>query len=534
MRAYAIARFRLPFGLERKVGLSLLTVRIVPPVVILIPVYLLMLQLHLLDTWLGLILTYTAFNITFCVWMMESFFREIPVDLEEAAMVDGDSRFTAFRRIALPLAAPGLAATAIFAVIVTFNEFLFALALTATPRAMTMPRGTATLIGRIDTDWASMSAAGVIGALPIVFFALFVQRHLVRGLTMGAVKSQGQWSCPVRGSYDHSLSVRRRPDRVRPCGQSGPPSHAFNLRYIVDPRPEAAGRIPALTGARIVDTETALNDPEVDGVMIAAATVTHADLAMAAAAKGKAIFCEKPIDLDLARTDACLEAVAQAGVLFQIGFNRRFDPSFHALKQRLDAGAIGRVEQVIITSRDPEPETEEALAGGGGVFREMTIHDFDMARHLLGEEPVRMFATGSCLVDPAYAKLGDYDTAMFILRTASGRQCHINNSVRATYGYDQRIEVLGSEGMLRAANRVPTSVELSTVAGVSTDKPLYFFVERYGEAYAAELDHFVTCIETGRTPDVGAQDGRRAMILCEAALASAKSGRFELRLEPDT
>ena len=186
--AYAIARFQLRFGLERWVGLLLLTLRIVPPVVILIPVYLLMLRLSLLDTWLGLILTYTALNITFCVWMMESFFHEIPVDLEEAAMVDGDSRFTAFRRIVLPLATPGLAATAIFAVIVTFNEFLFALALTATPRAMTMPRGTATLIGRIDTDWASMSAAGVIGALPIVIFALLVQRHLVRGLTLGAVK----------------------------------------------------------------------------------------------------------------------------------------------------------------------------------------------------------------------------------------------------------------------------------------------------------------------------------------------------------
>lgn len=186
--AYAIARFRLRFGIERWAGLSLLTLRIVPPVVILIPVYLLMLRLDLLDTWLGLILTYTALNITFCVWMMESFFREIPVDLEEAAMVDGDSRLGAFRRITLPLAGPGLAATAIFAVIVTFNEFLFALVLTATPRAMTMPRGTATLIGRIDTDWASMSAAGVIGALPIVIFALLVQRHLVRGLTLGAVK----------------------------------------------------------------------------------------------------------------------------------------------------------------------------------------------------------------------------------------------------------------------------------------------------------------------------------------------------------
>ena len=186
--AYAIARFRLRFGLERKVGLALLTLRIVPAVVILVPVYLLILQLKLIDTWTGLILVYTAFNITFCVWMMESFFHEIPVDLEEAAMVDGDSRLTAFIRIALPLAAPRLAATAIFAVIATFNEFLFALALTATPRAMTMPRGTGTLIGRIDTDWSSMAAAGVVGALPIVVFALLVQRYLVRGLTMGAVK----------------------------------------------------------------------------------------------------------------------------------------------------------------------------------------------------------------------------------------------------------------------------------------------------------------------------------------------------------
>ncbi|HUO88026.1 MAG TPA: carbohydrate ABC transporter permease [Rhizomicrobium sp.] len=186
--AFCMARFRLPLGLEKKLGLMLLVLRIVPPVIIVVPIYLLILGLGLIDTWLGLILTYTAFNITFCVWMMESFFREIPVDLEEAAMVDGDTRFAAFRRITLPLAAPGLAATAVFAVIATFNEFLFSLAITATPNAMTMPRGTATLIGRIDTDWASMAAAGVIGAAPIVLFALFVQRHLVRGLTMGAVK----------------------------------------------------------------------------------------------------------------------------------------------------------------------------------------------------------------------------------------------------------------------------------------------------------------------------------------------------------
>jgi myo-inositol 2-dehydrogenase/D-chiro-inositol 1-dehydrogenase len=300
-----------------------------------------------------------------------------------------------------------------------------------------------------------------------------------------------------------------------------------NFRYIVDPRREAARKLAELFGAEIADTGKALDDPAIDAVVIASATKTHADLAMATAARGKAIFCEKPIDLDIARTDACLEAVRKAGVLFQIGFNRRFDPSFRALKRRLDQGDIGVIEQVIITSRDPEAESEEALAAGGGVFREMTIHDFDMARNLLGEEPVEMFATGSSLVSPAYAKLGDYDTAMFILRTASGRQCHINNSVRASYGYDQRIEVHGSAGMLRAGNRVPTSVELSNAEAVTTDKPLFFFVERYVDSYAAELDHFVQCIEHGRQPDVGAEDGRRAMILCEAALASAKSGRFE-------
>ncbi len=311
--------------------------------------------------------------------------------------------------------------------------------------------------------------------------------------------------------------------------------HAGNLarnprarfRYIVDPRPEVAARVAAQYGAEPVDTATALADPGLHGVMIASATKTHADIAMAAAAQGKAIFCEKPIDLDLRRTDACLAAVQKAGVLFQIGFNRRFDPSFRALKRRLDANEIGAVEQVIITSRDPEAESEEALAAGGGVFREMTIHDFDMARNLLGEEPTEMFATGSCLVSPAYAKLGDYDTAMFVLRTASGRQCHINNSVRAAYGYDQRIEVHGANGMLRAGNRMPTSVELSDGRAVSRDKPLYFFVERYADSYAAELDHFIDCIEQGRRPDVGAEDGRKAMILCEAALASAKSGRFE-------
>jgi multiple sugar transport system permease protein len=186
--AYVLARFRLRGGMQRYVGFSLLMVRLLPPIVIIIPIFLVAQGVGLLNTRLSLIVVYAAFNVTIVVWMMESFFREIPVDLEEAAMVDGDTRFTAFRRIVLPLAAPGLVATGIFAAITTYNEFLFALVLTSTPAAETMPIGAATLIGRINVDWGAMSAAGVIGALPIVIFSIFVQKHLVRGLTMGAVK----------------------------------------------------------------------------------------------------------------------------------------------------------------------------------------------------------------------------------------------------------------------------------------------------------------------------------------------------------
>jgi multiple sugar transport system permease protein len=186
--AYALARFRLWARLDRYVGFSLLMVRLLPPIAIVIPIFILAQRLGLLNTLLSLIVVYATFNVTIVVWMMESFFREIPIDLEEAAMVDGDTRFTAFRRIVLPLAAPGLVATGIFAAITTYNEFLFALVLTSTPTAETMPIGAATLIGRINVDWGAMSAAGVIGALPIIVFSVFVQRHLVRGLTMGAVK----------------------------------------------------------------------------------------------------------------------------------------------------------------------------------------------------------------------------------------------------------------------------------------------------------------------------------------------------------
>ena len=188
LAAYALARFRLRFGLERRLAFVLLIARMLPTVILIVPIYIITQKFGLLDTRLALIIIYAAFDVSLVVWMMDSFFREIPVDLEEAAMVDGDSRLTAFRRIVLPLAAPGLVATAIFAVIVTYNEFLFALLLTSTPDAQTMPVGVATLMGRINIDWGAMAAAGVLGGLPIVIFAMLVQRHLVRGLTLGAVK----------------------------------------------------------------------------------------------------------------------------------------------------------------------------------------------------------------------------------------------------------------------------------------------------------------------------------------------------------
>jgi multiple sugar transport system permease protein len=188
LAAYSLARFRLWGRLERRLGFGILTVRILPPLVIVVPIFLLVLKVGLLNTRLSLVILYTAFNVSFVVWMMESFFREIPVDLEEASMVDGSSRMAAFVRIVLPLAAPGLVATSIFAVIVTYNEFLMALVLTSTPRAQTVPVGAATLIGRISVDVGAMAAAGVVAALPIVAFAVVVQRHLVRGLTLGALK----------------------------------------------------------------------------------------------------------------------------------------------------------------------------------------------------------------------------------------------------------------------------------------------------------------------------------------------------------
>jgi myo-inositol 2-dehydrogenase/D-chiro-inositol 1-dehydrogenase len=296
------------------------------------------------------------------------------------------------------------------------------------------------------------------------------------------------------------------------------------LKHVVDVHRPAAEALAAKHGATVSTTEAALADPQVGAVIIASSTDTHADLVIAAARAGKAIFCEKPIDLSLARVDACLAEVRNAGVPMLVGFNRRFDPNFAELHRRIGAGAIGTVEQVIITSRDPGPPPVAYIKVSGGLFRDMTIHDFDMARWMLGEDPTEVFAHGANLVDPAIGAAGDIDSAMVLLKTASGRMAHINNSRRASYGYDQRVEVFGSGGRLIAGNRTPTTVELADGNAVFTDKPLHFFLERYADAYRIELDAFLDAATNNTAMPVGAEDGRQALVLADAAVESLRTG----------
>ena len=300
---------------------------------------------------------------------------------------------------------------------------------------------------------------------------------------------------------------------------------AVRLRYIVDVQSEAASALAARHGAEVCEPDKALRDQQVNAVLIASSTDTHADLLEAAARAGKAIFCEKPIDLSLARVDACLREVARCKVPLLVGFNRRHDPNFKALHTALAAGEAGKLEMVSITSRDPAPPPLEYVKVSGGLFRDMMIHDFDMARWLLPEEPCEVMAMASCLVDSSIGEAGDVDTAMVTLKTPGGVLCHIGNSRRAVYGYDQRIEVFGSKGMLQAGNQLPTTLRRYHQNTVAEDAPLYFFLERYTQAYRNEMDHFVAVVENGIAPETGAADGRQALVLAEAALESLRTGR---------
>jgi myo-inositol 2-dehydrogenase/D-chiro-inositol 1-dehydrogenase len=299
----------------------------------------------------------------------------------------------------------------------------------------------------------------------------------------------------------------------------------MRLAAVVDVDLAAASRLAERHGARAsADAAAVFGEPAIDAVLIASSSGTHAELITRAVAAGKPVFCEKPLDLDLARANACLREIAGKGVPVFVDFNRRFDPHHMALEQAVRTGEAGAVELISITSRDPEPPPIPYLANSpGALFLETMVHDLDMARWLLGEEPVEVCAMASCLIAPEIRALGEFDTALAMLRTASGRLCQINNSWRASYGYDQRIEVLGSGGMARSDNVRRTTVERYDARAVRSDVFQYFFIDRYRDSYRLALDHFADVVRHGTEPLISAEDGRRALILADAALRSARS-----------
>ena len=297
------------------------------------------------------------------------------------------------------------------------------------------------------------------------------------------------------------------------------------LAAVSDYYPEAAEKLASQYGSTARSTEDIIADDSIDAVLIATSTDTHSDLMEAATAAGKAVLCEKPVDLSLERARACQTAVAKTGQPVMIGFNRRFDPNFSALKGALDAGEIGKPELLSITSFDPAPPPVSYIKVSGGLFRDMMIHDFDMANFLMGAPPVQITAAGSSIVDPEIGAAGDVDTAVVTMTYADGRIAVIKNSRRAVYGYDQRVELLGSDGLLQAQNMLENTVVKSTTAGVTGAKPTYFFLERYMPAYAAEWAAFVAAIKDGAALPVTLDDGVAALAMAEAATRSAKTGQ---------
>jgi myo-inositol 2-dehydrogenase / D-chiro-inositol 1-dehydrogenase len=274
-----------------------------------------------------------------------------------------------------------------------------------------------------------------------------------------------------------------------------------------------------------VDARDVLSDPEIAAVLVCSSTDTHADMVVAAAEKGKHVFCEKPVDLTVAKVKKALAAVKKAGVTLQVGFNRRFDHNFRRVRDLVTQGAIGDPHILRISSRDPAPPSVEYVKVSGGLFLDMTIHDFDMARYLAGSDALEVFAKGAVLVDPAIGKAGDVDTAVVTLTFQNGCIGVIDNSRRATYGYDQRVEVFGSRGALSCMNDTPTSVTLSNESGVMGDKPLYFFLERYHQAFLDEMNAFFDSVIDGKPSPVGDIDGLKPLLMGFAAKKSLAEGR---------
>jgi len=299
---------------------------------------------------------------------------------------------------------------------------------------------------------------------------------------------------------------------------------AANLYSVSDPVGEAANAVAAEYNCLVKTIDEVAAEPDVDGVLICTPTNTHADLIEQFSRAGKAVFCEKPIDLDINRVGECLKVVSDENAKLMLGFNRRFDPHFAAAINAVKSGQVGDVEQVVITSRDPGLPPKEYIAVSGGIFRDMTIHDLDIARVLLGEDVKTVQASASALADPSIRELGDYDTATVLLTTASGKQAVITNSRRATYGYDQRIEIHGSLGAVRTKNQRPADIEIASADGYN-QPPLHdFFMTRYIEAYANEITAFVDTIENGAVPTPSGEDGLKALILADAAVKAVETG----------
>ena len=300
------------------------------------------------------------------------------------------------------------------------------------------------------------------------------------------------------------------------------------LRYVSDPVADAAASLAGPLGAEVAGIEQVFADPAIDAVVIASSTDTHSDLLRRAAAAGKHIFCEKPIDLSLDRVRDCVAAVRAAGVACMIGFQRRFDPTFSAARLRLDNGEIGTPEMLIVTSRDPGAPPLDYIRGSGGIFRDMLIHDFDIFRWILcadGDQAQWLSATGSVLTDPAIAATGDLDSTAVTIRTRKGRLCQINTIRRSAYGYDQRFEVLGSAGMLQCGNHRPSELAHWDAQGIHVDKPENFFLQRYAAAYRLEIAHFLECLQSGAPFRTTVADGLAAQELADAAAQSARSGQ---------
>ncbi len=300
-----------------------------------------------------------------------------------------------------------------------------------------------------------------------------------------------------------------------------------NLLAVSDIISEAAQKcatdfdIPTATQ----DHRVLMEDPDIEAIVVCSSTDTHAQMIEEAAAAGKHIFCEKPIDFDLARIDRALAAVEKAGVKLQVGFNRRFDPNFRRVRELVAAGEIGEPHILRITSRDPAPPPIEYIKVSGGIFLDMTIHDFDMARYLIGSEVEEIYAAGGVMVDPAIGEAGDIDTAVITLRFENGVIGTIDNSRQAVYGYDQRVEVFGSGGMVTVSNNTPDTAVLGDAQGIHGPLPLFFFIERYVDSYVAEMKVFIECIQQDKTPPVTGLDGRIPVVMGYAARKSYEENR---------